>query len=139
MLVVNSATSGLARHYCTTIVFKRRRQNVDKMGEYFVDLCFCICTFLHIKHDPAAVRRSVLPWTSQALRKSLGLRPLNFLWAQAIFHRISLLLSQYRYSLTELHTPSKTLSFSVISKEQPLWKSVSELKPVFQPLSTVTS
>ena len=34
-----------------------------------------------------------------ALRKSLGLRPSNFPRAQAISHRISLLLSSYRYNL----------------------------------------
>ena len=38
-------------------------------------------------------------------------------------------------SLTELHTPCQTLSFS---KEQPLFKSVTGLNPVFQPILTVT-
>ena len=41
-------------------------------------------------------------------------------------------------SLTELHTPQQTLSFSIISKEQSLFKSVTELNPVFQPILTVT-
>ena len=41
-------------------------------------------------------------------------------------------------SLTELHTPCKTLGFSIVSKEQPLFKSVTGLNPVFQPILTVT-
>ena len=41
-------------------------------------------------------------------------------------------------SLTTLHTLRQTLSFSTISKEQPLLKSVSKLNPVFQPILTVT-
>ena len=40
-------------------------------------------------------------------------------------------------SLTELHTPQQTLSFSIISKEQPLSKSVTVLNPVFQLILTV--
>ena len=42
-------------------------------------------------------------------------------------------------SLTELHTPQKTLSFSTISKEQPLFKSVTRLNPVFKPILTITT
>ena len=41
-------------------------------------------------------------------------------------------------SLTELHTPQQTLSFSILSKEQPLFKSVTRLNPVLQPILTVT-
>jgi hypothetical protein len=41
-------------------------------------------------------------------------------------------------SLTELHTPCQTLSFSTLSKEQPLFKSVTGLNHVFQPILTVT-
>jgi hypothetical protein len=41
-------------------------------------------------------------------------------------------------SLTELHTPQQTLSFSILSKEQPLFKSVTGLNNVFQPILTVT-
>ena len=41
-------------------------------------------------------------------------------------------------SLTELHTPCQTSSFSIVSKEQPLFKSVAELNPVFHPILTVT-
>ena len=41
-------------------------------------------------------------------------------------------------SLTTLHTPRQTLSFSTVSKEQPLFKSVTGLNPVFQPILTVT-
>ena len=41
-------------------------------------------------------------------------------------------------SLTELHTPCQTLSFNIFSKEQPLFKSVTGLNPVFYPLLTVT-
>ena len=41
-------------------------------------------------------------------------------------------------SLTELHTPWQTLSFSTLSKEQPLFKSVTGLSHVFQPILTVT-
>ena len=41
-------------------------------------------------------------------------------------------------SLTELRTPQQTLSFSIVSKEQPLFKSVTRLNPVFQPILTVT-
>ena len=40
--------------------------------------------------------------------------------------------------LTELHTPQQTLGFSFVSKEQPLFKSVTRLNPVFQPIFTVT-
>ena len=41
-------------------------------------------------------------------------------------------------SLTELHTPSKTLIFSTVSKKQPLFKLVIGLNPVFQSRLTVT-
>ena len=41
-------------------------------------------------------------------------------------------------SLTELHTPCQTLGFSTLSKEQHLFKSVTQLNPVFQPILTVT-
>ena len=41
-------------------------------------------------------------------------------------------------SLTELNTPRQTLSFSTVSKEQPLFKSVTRLNPVFQPILTIT-
>ena len=41
-------------------------------------------------------------------------------------------------SLTELHTPCQTLSFSTVSKEQHLFQSVTRLNPVFQPILTVT-
>ena len=41
-------------------------------------------------------------------------------------------------SLTTLHTLRQTLSFSSISKEQPLFLSVTKLNPVFQPILTVT-
>ena len=42
-------------------------------------------------------------------------------------------------SLKEMHTPCQTLSFSTVSKEQHLPKSVSKLNPVFQPILTVTT
>ena len=41
-------------------------------------------------------------------------------------------------SLTELHTSHQTLSFSTVSKDQPLFKSVTRLNTVFQPILTVT-
>ena len=41
-------------------------------------------------------------------------------------------------SLTELNTPCQTLSFSIISKEQYLFKSVTWMNPVFQPILSVT-
>ena len=41
-------------------------------------------------------------------------------------------------SLTELHTSRQTLSFSIVSKEQPLFFSVTRLNPVFQPILSVT-
>ena len=41
-------------------------------------------------------------------------------------------------SLTKLHTPCQTLSFSTVSKEQHLFKSVTRLNTVFQPILTVT-
>ena len=41
-------------------------------------------------------------------------------------------------SLTELHTACQTLGFSLVSKEQPLFKSVTGLNPVFQPILAVT-
>ena len=41
-------------------------------------------------------------------------------------------------SLTVLHTPCQTLGFSTVSKEQPLFKSVTRQNPVFQPILTVT-
>ena len=44
----------------------------------------------------------------------------------------------YVSSLTELHTPCQTLGFSTVSKEQPLFKSVTRQNPVFQPILTVT-
>ena len=41
-------------------------------------------------------------------------------------------------SPTELHTPCQTINFSTINKEQHLFKSVTRLSPVFQPILTVT-
>ena len=41
-------------------------------------------------------------------------------------------------SLTKLHTPCHTLSFSTVSKEKHLFQSVTMLNPVFQPILTVT-
>ena len=41
-------------------------------------------------------------------------------------------------SLATLHTPCQPLSFSTISKEQPLFISVIQLNPMFQPILTVT-
>ena len=41
-------------------------------------------------------------------------------------------------SLTELHTPRQTLGFSTVSKEQPLFKSVTRLDPVLQPILIFT-
>ena len=41
-------------------------------------------------------------------------------------------------SLTKLHTSCQSFSFSTISKEQPLFKSVTRLNHVFQPILTVT-
>jgi hypothetical protein len=41
-------------------------------------------------------------------------------------------------SLTELHTPCQTLSFSTVGKEQHFIKSVSRMNPVFQLILTVT-
>ena len=41
-------------------------------------------------------------------------------------------------SLTELHTSCQTLGFSIVIEEQPLFKSVTRLNPVFQPKLTVT-
>ncbi len=55
-------------------------------------------------------------------------------WQLSTLVPIKMLVS----SLTELHTPQQTLSFSIISKEQPLFKSVTRLNPVFQPILTVT-
>ena len=42
---------------------------------------------------------------ASALGKSLGLCPRDFPWAQAIFHSISLLFSQYRYKVFKLIWP----------------------------------
>ena len=42
------------------------------------------------------------------------------------------------YRTAELHTPRQILGFSIISKEQPLFKSATRLNPVFQPMLTVT-
>ena len=55
-------------------------------------------------------------------------------WQLSTLVPIKMLVS----SLPELHTPCKTLSFSIVSKEQPLFKSVTGLNPVFQPILTVT-
>ena len=41
-------------------------------------------------------------------------------------------------NIATLHTPCQPLSFSTISKEQPLFISVIQLTPVFQPILTVT-
>ena len=51
------------------------------------------------KYNFYKLRKAVLWHIVQALRKSLGLRPRDFPHGQAIFHRISLLLSLYRYSI----------------------------------------
>ena len=40
-------------------------------------------------------------------------------------------------SLTTQHTPCQTLSFSTVGKNQPLFKSVTRLNPVFQHILTV--
>ena len=41
-------------------------------------------------------------------------------------------------SQTELHTPQQMLSFSIVSKEQPLFKWITRLNHAFQPILTVT-
>ena len=41
-------------------------------------------------------------------------------------------------SITELHTPCQTLGLTTVSKEQRLFKSVTRLNPVFQPILTIT-
>ena len=55
-------------------------------------------------------------------------------WQLSTLVPIKMLVS----SLTELHIPRQTLSSSIVSKEQPLFKSATRLNPVFQPLLTVT-
>ena len=56
-------------------------------------------------------------------------------WQLSTLVPIKMLVS----SLTELQTPCQTLGFSTISKEKPLFKSVTGLDPVFQPILTVTT
>ena len=41
--------------------------------------------------------------------------------------------------LTEQHAPRQTLTFSIVSKKQPLFKSVTRLNPVCLPILTVTN
>ena len=55
-------------------------------------------------------------------------------WQLSTLVPIKLLVS----SVTELQTPCQTLSFSPVSKIQPLFKSVTRLNPIFQPILTVT-
>ena len=55
-------------------------------------------------------------------------------WQLSTLVPIKMLVS----SLTELHTPQQTLSFSINSKKQPLFNSVTGLNPVVQPILTVT-
>ena len=55
-------------------------------------------------------------------------------WQLSTLVPIKMLVS----SLKEPHTPCQTLSFSTLSKEQHLFKSVTRLNPVFQPILTVT-
>ena len=55
-------------------------------------------------------------------------------WQLSTLVPIKMLVS----SLTELHTPCQTLIFSTVSKEQHLFKLVTRLNPVFQPILTVT-
>ena len=40
-------------------------------------------------------------------------------------------------SLTELHTPCQTFSFSTVGRKQHLFQSVTRLNPLFQPILTV--
>ena len=55
-------------------------------------------------------------------------------WQLSTLVPIKMLVS----SLTVLHTPRQTLGFSTVSKEQPLFKSVTRQNHVFQPILTVT-
>ena len=55
-------------------------------------------------------------------------------WQLSTLVPINMLVS----SLTELHTPCQSLSFSTLSKEQHLFQSVTRLNPVFQPILTLT-
>ena len=57
-----------------------------------------ICNWECLYCDSSQEIRWNIAW---ALRKSLGLWIQDFPWAQAIFHCISLLLSQYRYSIKQ--------------------------------------
>ena len=63
-------------------------------------------------------------------------------WRKIVFRvwQLSTLvpIKMYVSSLTELHTPWQTLSFSIVSKEQPLFKSVTRVNPVYQPILSVT-
>ena len=47
-------------------------------------------------------------------------------------------IKMYVSSLTELHTPCQTLSFSTVRKEQHFLKSITRLNSVFQPILTYT-
>ena len=55
-------------------------------------------------------------------------------WQLSTLVPIKMLVS----SLTVLHTPGQTLGFSTVSKEQPLFKSVTRQNPVVKPILTVT-
>ena len=76
-------------------------------------------------------------YTTQFSQKN----PFTRIWRKGVFRAwqlstqvpIKMLVS----SLTELHTPRQTLGFSTISKEQPLFKSVTRQNPVFQSILTV--
>ena len=63
------------------------------------------------------------------------------IWRKSVFRvwQLSTLVSikMSVSSLLELHTPQQILSLSIVRKEQPLFKSVTRLNPVFQVILTI--
>ena len=63
-----------------------------------------------------------------------GEKSVFIVWPFSTLVALKMLVS----NLTELHTPQQTFSFSIVSKEQFLFKWVTILNPVFQPILTAT-
>ena len=77
--------------YCPAVgaIWRINSSNIDLPGNQCW-ICHWECLYCDLSRE--------IQWNiAWALWKSPGLRPQDFPWAQAIFHCISLLLSQYRY------------------------------------------
>ena len=117
---------------CKLHVFQQKMLNFVQVQRFYI-----------LGHRKNTAPRNFMPfsnlsfWSNQLCRikKSVRWGFSVLFWTPSEPHTLvstNMLVS----SLATLHTPCQPLSFSTISKEQPLFISVIQLNPVFQPILT---